>query len=85
MDAPTNAANQCRLRCPGTGQPRFPLTRRELQVLQLVVDGRSNREIAERLRIGFETVKEHVQQLIGRLRVHNRSEAAIVARLSGIA
>ena len=43
------------------------LTRRELDVLRLLVDGRSNKEIANTVEIGDETVKTHVTNLLGKL------------------
>ena len=56
-----------------------PLTRREYQVLRLLAFGLSNREIAKSLGIGIETVKEHMQNLIRRLKVADRTEAAVWA------
>jgi DNA-binding NarL/FixJ family response regulator len=51
------------------------LTRRELDVLRLVADGRSNRAIAETLVISDGTVKFHVNSILRKLHVANRAEA----------
>jgi DNA-binding CsgD family transcriptional regulator len=51
------------------------LTRRELEVLRLLAEGRSNRSIAEALTISQGTVKFHVNRILRKLRVANRSQA----------
>jgi DNA-binding NarL/FixJ family response regulator len=56
-----------------------PLTRREYQVLRHMAFGLSNREIAKSLAISIETVKEHVQNLLRKLKVADRTEAAVWA------
>jgi ATP/maltotriose-dependent transcriptional regulator MalT len=62
----------------------FGLTPRELDVLRLLVDGRSDREIAEALFIGARTVETHVSNLLGKLGAHNRAEAATLAVRNGL-
>jgi LuxR family maltose regulon positive regulatory protein len=57
-----------------------PLSERELEVLQLVTEGMSNREIAEKLYISTGTAKTHVHNLCGKLGVRNRTEAAMKAK-----
>lgn len=57
-----------------------PLSERELEVLQLVTEGMSNREIAEQLIISTGTAKTHVHNLCGKLGVRNRTEAAMKAK-----
>ena len=54
-----------------------PLTRREYQVLRHLAYGLSNREIARSLTISIETVKEHVQNVLRKLKVSGRTAAAV--------
>ena len=56
-----------------------PLTPRELEVLTLLGQGRSNSEIAEALTIAPRTVKVHVQNILGKLGASNRTEAVSMA------
>jgi non-specific serine/threonine protein kinase len=60
------------------------LTPRELDVLRLLVEGRSDREIAEALYIGARTVQTHVANLFAKLGVNARAEAAAVAVRRGL-
>jgi len=55
------------------------LSLRERQVLAEIRRGRTNREIAEKLQVATSTVNKHVHQVLRKLRVRNRAEAAIVA------
>ena len=55
------------------------LTARERQVLKLIAEGSSNREIAQTLDISEGTVKNHVASILGRLNLRDRTQAAIVA------
>jgi DNA-binding NarL/FixJ family response regulator len=55
------------------------LSARELEVLAEIRLGRTNREIADKLRVSISTVNKHVHQVLRKLRVRNRAEAAIVA------
>jgi ATP/maltotriose-dependent transcriptional regulator MalT len=57
-----------------------PLTEREREVLQLLLEGASNREIARRLVLSVNTVKRHVYNLSGKLGVQSRARAIIRAR-----
>jgi DNA-binding NarL/FixJ family response regulator len=52
------------------------LTRRELEIVQLINDGLSNKEIARRLKIGLATAKSHVHNVLEKLGVERRSQAA---------
>jgi DNA-binding CsgD family transcriptional regulator len=61
-----------------------PLTRREQQVLELLVDGLTNREIALRLVVEPDTVKDHVQSIIKKLSATDRTHAAVIAVRGGI-
>ncbi len=60
------------------------LTARELEVLQYIVLGKSNREIGQQMRISEATVKSHVNNLLGKLMVTDRTQAAIAALQRGI-
>ena len=60
------------------------LTSRELDVLRLLVEGKSDREIGEALFIGTRTVQTHVANLFAKLGVNARAEAAAVAVRRGI-
>jgi DNA-binding NarL/FixJ family response regulator len=60
------------------------LTRREREVLALLTDGADNEAIAERLFISPETARTHVQNLLGKLEVHSRLEAAAFVVSNGI-
>jgi LuxR family transcriptional regulator, maltose regulon positive regulatory protein len=61
-----------------------PLSRREIEVLQLVALGLSNREISERLFISLDTVKGHNRVIFGKLQVQRRTEAVARARELGL-
>ena len=61
-----------------------PLTSRESQVLRQIALGLSNREIAETLAISVETVKEHVQNLLRKLALNDRTQAAVWAVRQGV-
>ncbi|GIH74644.1 LuxR family transcriptional regulator [Planobispora longispora] len=60
------------------------LTGREQEVLALVAEGLSNREIAGRLFIAQKTVSVHVSNILGKLGVSSRTQAAVVARKEGL-
>lgn len=60
------------------------LTARELEVLQLVTNGLSNKEIAARLVVGLATVKTHVEHIIQKLHVSDRTQAAVLAVRRGL-
>jgi DNA-binding NarL/FixJ family response regulator len=55
------------------------LTGRERQLLQLLGEGLSNREIAERLGLEVKTVKNYVSMLLAKLQLTNRTQAAVLA------
>ena len=61
-----------------------PLTRRELDVLNAICDGLSNREIAERLTVTLNTVKKHSSHIYGKLGVSSRAQAIVRAREPGL-
>lgn len=63
----------------------MPLTERESQVLIEIANGRTNKEIAEILKISFETVKEHVQHIFRKIGMSDRTQAALWAVRKGLA
>jgi len=60
------------------------LTPREMELLQLIVDGMSNKAIAERLSLSENTIKYHIKNILQKLGVQNRTEAATQALRSGL-
>lgn len=61
-----------------------PLSERERDVLQLIARGRTNHEIARELRLGTETVKTHVSNILTKLGVQGRTQAALQAVRMGL-
>ena len=61
-----------------------PLSAREIEVLQLIAEGLSNREIAQRLVIALSTVKVHTRNIYGKLGVKSRTQAVARARALGV-
>ena len=61
--------------------PLPPLTKRELEIVALIEEGLSNKEIASRLCIGLPTVKNHVHNVLEKLNVRRRADAAEVVRV----
>ncbi|MDI3257718.1 MAG: response regulator transcription factor [Kyrpidia sp.] len=68
---------------PGTPGVVAPLTRREFEVLQLLAEGRSNRDIAKTLVVSEKTVKNHVASILDKLLVRDRTQAVLVALKRG--
>jgi DNA-binding NarL/FixJ family response regulator len=65
-------------------EQRFGLTDRELEVLVLVAEGLTNREIGERLFMSEKTASVHVSRILSKLDVRGRVEAATMAQRSGL-
>jgi LuxR family maltose regulon positive regulatory protein len=61
-----------------------PLSEREIEVLQLISEGLSNREIAQKLFLSVSTVKVHTYNTYSKLGVHSRTQAVAKARALGI-
>jgi NarL family two-component system response regulator LiaR len=62
-----------------------PLTIREMEVIKRIAEGLSNQEIAERLVISERTVRTHVTNILGKLHLANRTQAALYALREGLA
>ena len=60
------------------------LTRRETEIVGLIEDGLSNKEIAARLHIEISTVKNHVHNILDKLQLHNRHSAASYMKAQGL-
>ncbi len=60
-------------------QTYVPLSPREMEILQFVTQGMSNKEIAHRLRISQQTVKNHMTSILKKLNVQDRTQAAVTA------
>ncbi|MBS1252256.1 MAG: Transcriptional regulatory protein LiaR [Anaerolineales bacterium] len=72
---------------PASDQPPTadPLTKREVDVLQLVAQGLSNQQIAQELVITEGTVRTHVSNILGKLHLASRTQAALYALREGLA
>jgi DNA-binding CsgD family transcriptional regulator len=82
--APSPADGTEREDTPDTGLRRLGLTPRETEVLGLVAEGRTNRQIAEALFISDRTASVHVSNILTKLGVANRAEAAVAAHRLGL-
>jgi DNA-binding CsgD family transcriptional regulator len=63
---------------------RFGMTPRELEILQLIAEGLSNREISERLFVSENTVKTHSARLFSKLNARRRTQAVQIAKEAGV-
>ena len=61
-----------------------PLTQREIQVVQFICDGMTNKQIGDEMEISYETVKEHVQHILRKIGVTDRTQAAVWALRTGL-
>jgi DNA-binding NarL/FixJ family response regulator len=69
---------------PGPQQLRESLTKREVDVLRLIAQGLSNREIADELCVSMETVRSHVKHVYGKCAARSRTDAVLAAYMAGI-
>lgn len=69
---------------PKERMPHDDLTEREMEVLMLIAEGMTNQEISEELFIGIKTVKTHVSNILNKLNVQDRTQAAIYANRHGL-
>ena len=60
---------------PAAGDPSTPLTRREIEILRLMTSGANTKTMAEQLHVSPATIRNHVQNIFGKLGVHSRLEA----------
>ena len=67
---------------PATAQP---LTEREVEILRMVAQGKSNRQIAEELVISLGTVRAHLSNILGKLHLASRTQATLYALREGLA
>ncbi len=67
-----------------SGWVELDLTEREITVLRLVADGKTNKEIANNLDLSEKTVKNHVRNIFHKLQVYDRTQAAILAIRKGL-
>ena len=61
-----------------------PLTHRETEILELVVEGLSNAEIGERLFLSSQTVKKYLSNVLQKLHLNNRVQVAVYALRAGL-
>ncbi len=86
LDAALVARVARHLRDAERGDPRLAgLSRREAEVLALIADGQTNREIAETLSLAEKTVKNYVSSLLSKLGLHTRTQAAVLRTVTGFA
>lgn len=86
-ETPSEPALSAAISPPASPRQRalaFDLTVREHEVLRLVAEGLTNKEIGARLAIAEDTVKKHVQNIIWKLRATDRTQAAILAFRLGL-
>lgn len=79
-DKPENPASKTR----EDANKKYGLTKKELEVLGLIVDGLSNQEISEKLVVSISTTKAHVHNILQKLYLTDRTKAAIVALKEGL-
>ncbi|NKE05660.1 response regulator transcription factor [Mesobacillus selenatarsenatis] len=69
---------------PQERKPHDELTERELEVLKCIGEGMTNQQISEELFIGVKTVKTHVSNILGKLALSDRTQAAVYANRNGL-
>lgn len=82
IQSQANTGTIVRARFPLTSSMQ-QLTSREYEVLRLIIDGLTNRDIAQKLSISLETVKSHVHHIMQKMQVKDRTQAAVLATRQG--
>jgi two-component system, NarL family, response regulator LiaR len=72
------------LQCQRPNLSQVQLSRREVEILKFIVEGQSNPEIAQTLHLSLSTVKTHVRNIMNKLAVDDRVQAAVIALRSGL-
>lgn len=67
-----------------TSNKNFALTKREIEILNLLVEGFENKTIAEKLFISVQTVRNHIRHIYNKLHVHSKSQAVVKAIREGL-
>jgi DNA-binding NarL/FixJ family response regulator len=65
--------------CTEYPEGQFPLSRREQEVMHLLIEGLSNQQIAKQLNVGCETIKTHLRHILAKLHVSGRTQAVVKA------
>ncbi|MBI1996599.1 MAG: PAS domain-containing protein [Deltaproteobacteria bacterium] len=81
---PEREADEHRAATPAGPARSNPLSRREIDVLRLLADGKSTGEIAELLYISIDTVRSHIKHILRKLKAHSRLEAQFLAKRDGL-
>ena len=81
---PASTGSKDRASAAQGGEETVDLTPRQREILQGLIDGRSNKEIARELNIIEGTVKAHIRNMMGKLRVRNRTQLAMTAARLGL-
>ncbi len=76
--------NLNRMKVSHSKEYTIPLSEREMEVLQMIVDGKSNQEIAQILFLSLATAKSHVRNILTKLCVDDRTQAAVKAMREGM-
>jgi two-component system, NarL family, response regulator LiaR len=84
LQTKTRSGQESESRLPAPPANRFHLSSRELEVLMLVVEGLSNRQIADRLLLSSETIKTHMHHLMEKLQTSDRTQTAVKALKEGL-
>ena len=78
LERPSLPSVQLKLLTDGTLRQRYRLTRREVEVLRLLLLGQSNTGIAHTLRVSEHTARHHTERVLRKVRVHSRAQLSAV-------